>query len=373
MGADTLRILQILRAPVGGLFRHVADLTGELARRGHAVAVVADSSTGDPASEEKLARLAEFAKLGVHRLPMARLLGASDLTTPFKIKALAKSLDISILHGHGAKGGFSARLARLGNSGTRAFYTPHGGALHYDPKKPTGRIFMAIERGLLSATDALIFESAYAQRTFAAHVGGAARRQAVIHNGLALAEFEPVAASPDGADFVYVGELRLLKGIDLLVEALAPLTRPDGTPATLVMAGDGPDREALVQRIAALGLNERVHLAGVQPARDMFAQGQVVVVPSRAESLPYIVLEAAAAGRPIIATQVGGIAEIFGPTSDALIAPDDVIALRLAMQAALAEPGAIATRTRERLAFVRDRFSLERMVDDIEALYRELA
>ncbi|RDE08961.1 glycosyltransferase family 4 protein [Pelagibacterium lacus] len=362
-----------MRAPVGGLFRHVADLTVELARRGHAIGIVADSGSGDAATQDRLDSLATHASLGIHRLPIPRLLGMSDATTPLKIRRLARELDVSILHGHGAKGGFCARMARLGKSDPKALYTPHGGALHFDPRSLQGRLFMQIERLLLPASDAVVFESAYAKDVFADKVAVPRCPAPVIHNGLAPAEFEPVIPTDDAADFVYVGELRMLKGIDLLVEALAPLAAADGRPATLVMAGDGPDRNGLTARIEALGLSGRVTLAGVQPARQMFARGRCVVVPSRAESLPYIVLEAAAAGRPVIATRVGGIPEIFGPTADDLIASDEVEALRTAMADWLSDPSRHEAAAVRRLAFIRDRFSLRTMADQVESLYRQLA
>lgn len=98
--------------------------------------------------------------------------------------------------------------------------------------------------------------------------------------------------------------------------------------------------------------------------------GRVVVVPSRAESLPYIVLEAGAAARPVIATRVGGITEIFGPTAGALIAPDSVDALVTAMQQVLHDPAAAREQAHLRHRFIREHFSLPRMVDRIEAAYR---
>lgn len=371
MAKDNLRVLQVMRAPVGGLFRHVADLTRTLAERGHEVGIVVDES-GDAQSDAKLAILEPFAALGIHRFPIPRLLGPQDVTTPARIRALAKSTGADILHGHGAKGGFGARLARMGRKRTGAIYTPHGGALHFDPRSLSGGLFMTIERSLLRLTDALIFESRYAQKTFASHVAQPRGRQEVIHNGLAEAEFVPIIPGADAADFAFVGELRTLKGIDLIVEALAPLRAPDGRPASIVMAGDGPDAAALRARIDQLGLSGRVTLAGIRPAREIFAGGRCVLVPSRAESLPYVVMEAAAAGLPIIATNVGGIGEIFGPTAQSLITPNDVLPLRQAMAAFLAAPEPLEIEAGQRRDFVQSRFSLTRMVDDIEALYQSL-
>ena len=137
------------------------------------------------------------------------------------------------------------------------------------------------------------------------------------------------------------------------------------------MAGGGPDFERFKAEIDSLGLNERVTLLGVRPARTVLPLGRVALVPSLAESLPYVVLEAAAAGLPVIATRVGGIPEIFGPTADDLIPPADSAALQAAMQKAMSEPDAAAERARLRLDHVRREFSVARMADAIEALYRQ--
>lgn len=368
-GSAPMRILQIMRAPVGGLFRHVADLTEALAGMGHKVGIIADSLAGDAQTEDRLNALGQFASLGVYRMPMPRVLGLDDFRTPLGIRRLAKQLDVTVLHGHGAKGGFGARLARMGNRGVAALYTPHGGVLHFDTGTASGKLFMGIERQLLKVTDAIIFESAYGQRVFAEKIARPSCLNAVIHNGLRKSEFEPVAPHPDAADFVFVGELRLLKGIDLLVEALARLDRP----ATLVMAGDGPDAAQLRALIAQKGLEGRVTLAGVRPARAMFARGRCVLVPSRAESLPYIVLEAAAAGRPVIATDVGGIGEIFGPTASSLITPGSIEALARAMQSWLDNPEAMETEAVLRRDHIARTFAVKQMARQIEALYRSLA
>ncbi|RYE55527.1 MAG: glycosyltransferase [Hyphomicrobiales bacterium] len=194
----------------------------------------------------------------------------------------------------------------------------------------------------------------------------------MIYNGLERAEFEPVTINADAADFVFVGELRELKGIFPLVEALVGLKRKDGTPATLVMAGDGPQRAELEARIAALSLTQRVKLVGSQPARLVFAQGRNAVIPSLAESLPYVVLEATAAQLPVVTTSVGGIPEIFAGTTATLVPPADATALAVAMQAMLDHPDAARAEMALRLERVSTEFSLDTMVDRIEALYRDV-
>lgn len=372
MSDEPLRILQVLRAPVGGLFRHVGDLTEALAARGHTVGVIADTLSGDARTEAKFEAIKPFASLGIHRMPMPRLFGAADITTPLKLRGLAKEFGIDVLHGHGAKGGLAVRLVRMGNGAMVALYTPHGGVLHYPQGSISGKVFRFLERAMLSQTDAMIFESAFAAEAFRRGIATPACPAPVIHNGLTPAEFEPVVAGRDAFDFVYVGEFRALKGITYLLDALVDVHAPDGRPATLIMAGAGPDFEDTKARIAALGLGDRVHLAGVQPARQMFGRGRCAVVPSLNESLPYVVLEAASAQLPVIATNVGGIAEIFGPTSGSLLPAADAPALRHAMQSFMDDPAAAATEMQTRLEFIRSRFSVAHMTDQIEALYRQV-
>jgi glycosyltransferase involved in cell wall biosynthesis len=125
-------------------------------------------------------------------------------------------------------------------------------------------------------------------------------------------------------------------------------------------------------KVVELGMTDRVTMPGAQPARAMLAQGRCLVVPSIAESLPYVVLEGASAARPVIATNVGGISEIFGPTKARLIPSGDVDALRAAMQGVMDDPDAADREMRIRLDYVRENFSLELMASRIEALYRQV-
>src|SRR5215207_10078346 len=126
MAHRKLRILQVMRAPVGGLFRHVADLTRALSDAGHDVGLVVDSLANDAQTEGKLAALQPFTTLGIHRFAMPRVLGPGDLKTPFAVRKLAHPLDIDVLDGHGAKCGFYARLEQIGGTAAE-FYTQHGG------------------------------------------------------------------------------------------------------------------------------------------------------------------------------------------------------------------------------------------------------
>ena len=142
-----LRILHIMRAPVGGLFRHVVDLAREQTTRGHRVGIVADSNTGSPVAAETLDALNKSIALGVTRVPMSRQIGLSDRSALAHVALRAVETQADVLHGHGAKGGAYARLA--GGPALRV-YTPHGGSLFYSPYSPMGLLYFSVERWLRS-------------------------------------------------------------------------------------------------------------------------------------------------------------------------------------------------------------------------------
>ncbi len=372
MANDPLRIVHCLRAPVGGLFRHVCDLAQAQAERGHLVGLIADSLTGGDAARARLDALGPVCRLGIERFAMSRLPGPGDIRAASRIGGLAAAWNPDVLHGHGAKGGAYARLAgtrlRKGAGRPIRVYTPHGGSLHYGSSSPAGIVYLALERYLARRTDVFLFESEYGLRTFSEKVGAPPGLVRVVHNGLAPSEFTPVVPAGDAADFVFVGELRAIKGIDTLLEALAILAR-GANPPSAVIVGAGADGEKLRAAAARLGLNARVRFPGPMPAREAFRLGRAAVVPSRAESLPYVVLEAAAARLPIVATDVGGIAEIFGDQAGRLVPPDDPGRLAAAMKLVLDDPEAARRDAGALAGDVAARFSLDGMTDAIVDAY----
>src|SRR6185312_9834557 len=169
---------------------------------------------------------------------------------------------------------------------------------------------------------------------------------------------------------VYVGEFRRIKGADLLIDAVARL-HADGKPVTLTLAGDGEEMPALKAQIERLGLSHSIRFIGHVKARYGFCKGRLLVVPSRGDSMPYVVIEAGAAGIPMIASRIGGIPEIFGSDSPALFAPSNSEAMAEAIAAALDDPQTTAQRAvalRERISA---HFSQAAMVDGVIAGYRD--
>lgn len=369
-----LRILHCFRSPVGGIFRHVRDLAEEHAKAGHQVGILCDSTTGGAYEDALFESIMPHLALGLTRLPIRRSLGLSDITSAFKSFGEVKNLQPDVLHGHGAKGGAFVRLIgsrlRVSRSCVARFYSPHGGSLHYDEKTIRGQAYFAIERFLERWTEALVFVSDYERQTYEAKIGTPRAPWQLIHNGLRAHEFDPVKNTADAVDFLYIGMMRDLKGPDVFIEAIRRAEQLAGKPLHGIMVGDGDDKPRYQARLDAIGMGDRVKMREAMPAREAFALARTVVIPSRAESMPYIVLEAVAAGKPVISTRVGGIPEILGSEFAGFVPPGDSEALAAAMAHTVSDPTWLSGAMPEMTAF-RDNFSAQTMAAKMASLYQD--
>ncbi len=368
--AANLKVLHCFRLPKGGVFRHVCDLIRGQSEKGLSVGVVCDSELEDEFADQMLTELKPYCSLGVVRLPISRTLAFSDFSTARKVSALFRAKKPNIIHGHGAKGGAYARI--LGSRlGIKSVYTPHGGSLHYAANSPAGIIFLNLEKYLKRHTNGLIFESNYSADTYETKLGALPCDRKVIHNGLSETEFDQWTGDKTEFDFVFIGEIRKLKGIDTLLEAVSILKQ--ARSLTVLLAGSGPDEAYFKQRIKQLNIQQQITISPpIFPATKAFNQGRCVVIPSLAESFPYIVLEALAAGVPLITTNVGGIPEIFGSYDARLLKPSDVDALVASMSKQMNEPKKAIQDSIELKEYVRTQFGLEKMQVAIIDYYQHI-
>jgi glycosyltransferase involved in cell wall biosynthesis len=308
-------------------------------------------------------------KLGVHRIAIHREPHPSDAVVWGRISRLIRRLNPDVLHGHGAKAGAFGRM--IGSSKqTIRVYTPHGGSLHYPANTIKGALYSRLERALMNRTDLFLFESAFARDTYQRMIGTPTGLVRCVFNGVTADEFDPIVKAEDATDIVYVGEFRHIKGADILIDAVARL-RADGRPVTLTLGGDGEETAALKAQIQRLGLGDAVRFIGHVKARYGFSKGALLVVPSRGDSMPYVVIEAAAAGIPMVAANVGGIPEIFGPYADALFAPGIAAAMADAIETALDDFAAAQARAKELRERIFLHFSQKAMVEGVLAGYRD--
>ena len=370
---QSLRIVHCFRSPIGGIFRHVRDLAELHSAGGHQVGILCDSSTGGAHEDRLFDQIMPFLSLGVTRFPIRRSVGPKDLAALAEAYRLIKELQPDILHGHGAKGGVIARLIgsllRVRRYRVARLYSPHGGSLHFSRGSLSGQGVFAAERILERMTESISFVCDYERATYEAKIGKPRCAAARIYNGISQRDFGHIPVQANGVDFAYIGMLRDLKGPDVFINAFAEAERLVGRPLSGVIIGDGPDLERYERMVEQKGLGRRIAFSPAMPIAQAFAFSDIVIVPSRAEAMPYIVLEALAAEKTVIASRVGGIPEILGQDSEALIEAGRADLFGAAMAQALTDPG-WSKRTMPTADAFHARFSATVMARELEALYR---
>src|SRR5262249_6921319 len=300
MAQGRLRIVHVVRAPIGGIFRHIVDLATAQAAAGHAVGLVCDALTGGAFEDQAIADLAPRLALGATRVAMPRHVAPSDLCAIHDLMRHLGPLTPAVVPGHGSKGGVYGRLIGTGLGRERPVarvYSPHGGSLHYSATSLDGRFYFAVERVLERFTDAIIHVSGYESDTYRRKVGVPRCATFTIHNGLRPAEYAPVIPAADARDLLFLGMVRDLKGIDLFLQAIGQLRAIHGRAVTAHVVGqvENGDLARYQALVRALGIADQVAFSEPRPTRDAFAMARAIVVPSRAESMPYVALEAVAA------------------------------------------------------------------------------
>jgi glycosyltransferase involved in cell wall biosynthesis len=198
------------------------------------------------------------------------------------------------------------------------------------------------------------------------------RKIRVVPNGLDIGLFQPRLASPRPRKVVVVANLRPEKGHEVLIDAAAKVLRqfPD---ARFEFVGGGPQLETLRARCAALHVQHAVEFAGHQEnVAARLAAADIFTLPSRSEAFPNAVLEAMAAGLPIVASAVGGICELLDDDRTGLLVPaGDVDALAAGLQALMSDPERAARLGAAARIAAETRYSFDRMVTAFDALYRD--
>jgi glycosyltransferase involved in cell wall biosynthesis len=360
------RVLLVTQPTDGGVFRHVRDLAEGLPALGFDVALAAPPlTTSAPAGT-------------VVRLPLVRAPspGADARALSGLVRAV-RALRPDIVHAHSSKAGAVARLARLPAPRIPVVYTPHGYAhAGYFESRAQRRAYGLIERTLTPLASRVVCVCE-AERRLALDLGAGGRAR-VVYNGIGPPADTPVlpevAAMRDrGPVIATVSLLRPGKGIETLLDAL-PEVLSVHAGAQLAIAGTGVDRERLEGRARALGVAKAVRFLGfVSDTAELLRGADIFVSSSWAESFPYVVLDAMALSRPIVATRVGGVAEaVRDGESGLLVAPGDAETLAKAIGRLLSDPARAAELGAAARSRVTTRFTRGRMLEDLAAVYSDL-
>jgi glycosyltransferase involved in cell wall biosynthesis len=247
-----------------------------------------------------------------------------------------------------------------------------------------GRVERLLDRIARRSVDAIVANSDAVRAEVARYERIDPGRIRVIHNGVDIPAPIPPAAraalraawgvGPDDVLVGCVGNYKSGKGQELLVRAHARAL-PTTPGLRLILVGEGPRRAELQRLVDELGVHDAVRLHGAEPdARDIIGAFDIVAQASVSEGLPNAVLEAAAAGLPIVATDAGGTAEILDQGRAGILVPiDDETAMAAAIGRLAADPVLRRSLGETARMFVQSAFGVDRFVAETAALYEELA
>ena len=286
-----------------------------------------------------------------------------------------------IIHSHLSKAGLIARSAGLATSSAARVHTFHGTVFGgYFGDRTSGAIVRA-ERFLGARSSRVIALSELQRAELVEHRIAPPDRIRIVPLGLDLGRFGGLdrdaarATLGEPADaflVVAIGRLVPIKRIDRLVRAFGVLA--ERVPAArLAIVGDGAERPRLEAQVADLGLAGRVRFAGWQSDTPAWhAAADVVALSSDREGTPLTLIEAAAAGRPVVATAVGGVADVVDDgRTGFVVEPDDEASLAERLERLALDPN-LRTRLGRAAPARADAFAAGRLVDDLDRLYREI-
>ena len=359
------KVLQIIDdATIGGGQRHVLWLSTGLRAHGWQVEVAcaADGWLVDELRSQGIVH---------HGVEMSN---RPSLSTLGGIRGVLDRVDPAVVHTHGSTAGFYGRVAARLRRSQAVVHTYHG--LHYLHEKAGARraVFEFVDRALSRITDRVICVSDSDRRVTLGRGLASEGKTAVIKIGIDPGPFSeiPQRPMPSRPTIGTIGRLHPQKGHAHLIDAMKRL-RDGGFPAELEIVGEGELRRSLTAQIQESGLASAVRLLGAQTdAPAILSRFDVFVLPSLWEGLPYVLLEAMAAARPIVASNVDGVAEAVADSEEGiLVRPGDPEALADGLRRALDDPARAQSMGRKARERVWREFGVEGMIQKISLLYED--
>ncbi len=314
---------------------------------------------------------------------------SADRAALRSLRALIADFQPDIVHTHTAKAGLLGRAAALRQSRDGEcpilVHTYHGHVLegYFDPVR--NAIFRRLERRLAKQSDRLIGVSQQTVDDLVRLRIAPVEKFSVVRLGLNLGPFDRIGATernavraelgvePGEVLVGFFGRLVPIKRVDLLLEAVA-VARRGSAPLRLLIAGDGAARDQLEARARRLGIAPAVSFLGYRrDLPELTAAIDLAAISSASEGTPVALIEAGAAGVPAVSTRVGGVAEVvIDGRTGLLVDPGDANALGNAIAKLAHDPGRRAEMGAAARRHILGRYSIERLLGEIDALYTDL-
>lgn len=376
----------------GGIPRVVGALTEGLARRGHRVRVLATDVLGAASRlPSGRRRSAAGVETRIFRNLSNRVAYHLQFFTPLglggELRRTAADFDVAHLHGcRHLPGVLAARALRRAE--TPYVLSPHGTAPRIERRRLAKRLFDLLVGGRVLPGAARLIAVSEAERAQLAELGAADARVRVVGNPLPTEDFDTLPArgvfrsrhgvAPDAPLLLFLGKLTPRKRVDLLLDAFARLRARDaiGDAARLVVAGNDMGSLAELRRHARrLGIADQVLFVGLLPgdARlEALVDADVLAYPSEHEIFGLAALEALLCGTPAVVADDSGCGEVVAGVGGWVVTAGDASALARALEDILADPDASRARARDAARRTREFYSIDAVVDRLEAVYAEL-
>jgi glycosyltransferase involved in cell wall biosynthesis len=361
---DRLRLLLVSQPLDAGVPRHVLDVVDGLDPARFAVSVAT------PRASAVWAGLAGREDVALHALETRREPGRADLRAVARLVPLVRRADV--VHAHSSKAGFLARLAAaLAGRRSRCVFTPHAWSFWAAGGREAA-LYLRLERLAAHWCRAIVAVSDAERAAGVAAGVGRPEQYRVIPNGVDLARFA-ATPSPVPGRVLMLGRLARQKRPELALCALARV-RQRVPEAHLLLAGGGPLRPEVERLVGELGLGDAVQFLGDRrDVPELLREASCLLLASDWEACPYSVLEAMAAGVPVVATAVGGVPELVRNGETGLLAAaGDEAALARALEAVLGNAERASALGAAGRADAGARFAKARMVGELAALYESL-
>ena len=342
-----------------------------------------DAQGGMTAITENL-RLLEKEGIRSHMIPslVRHLNPKADLVALWKLIVLLQQEQPHLVHTHTSKAGVLGRLAARITGVPMIVHTPHGHVFYGHFGSIFSWVFLQIERALAWITDVLIALTAAEKTEHLERGVGCADQFAVIPSGIDIDRFKQTRMAgkvmpewfdcpPEATVIGSVGWLTDIKGHRFLVDAVARL-KQEHPHLHLVILGSGGQYDALLHQAHNAGISQSIHLVGHREDVELALAGMDgFVLPSLNEGMGRALIEAMAAGLPVIASQVGGIPALIEDEKNGLLVPaGDSLALAVAVRRILSDPPWARTLGQNAMQSIGSAYGVPAMVGAIESIYR---
>jgi glycosyltransferase involved in cell wall biosynthesis len=368
-----IRILQIVGEPIGGIRKHVHDIILRLDQEEFLLYYSYSSTNADSKFRNEINKI-KLILNGDLVLHIKKKPHYTDLYNIYRLIKFVKFHNINVIHGHGSKGGLYARLAGFLCS-IPSLYTPHGGVVHGMFGRIENTFYNLTEWFLSYFTSLYIFESKYTAESFFSKVTYV-ENHVINNNGIAFPKFHESVSDNEDCISMKIGvfaSLRKEKGQEFLLMAFADARLKKKLDVTLSLFGSGPDYEKLKELVSILKIDKYVTFYGDVNNPDFFmAQMDVIVIPSLFESFGYVGLEAVSHMKPVIASKVGGLCEIFDDETALMVEPGDVTSLSKAIENFYDDPKLRSSIARSAYKKCTNLFCVHKMLLKLSYIYRKV-